>query len=102
MLKNDMRKCIIAEKTFDEFLEVYGPSYEKEFSLDTMRRCWDNTQKLVDTGEWHRYLKNKAANYVHYLELIVEAMDDEGIEFRGTRAGYQLARLIREQIYKTK
>lgn len=100
MLKNDMRKCIIAGKTFDDFIEEYGPLYANEFSHEIMERCWNNTHKLVDEGEWARYLKNKAADYVKYLTLINEGMEDAGISLSETRAGAMLKTLIKRSIYK--
>lgn len=99
MLKNDMRKYILQDKTFDEFLEDYGEMYKTEFSVEIMRRCWKNTHDLKDPVEWHKHLKNKAASYVRYLTLINEAMEDEGIVLSETRAGYMLKDLIRRQVY---
>lgn len=99
MLKNDMRKYILQDKTFEEFLEDYGEKYKNEFSVEIMQRCWKNTHDLKDPVEWHKYLKNKAAAYVKYLTLINEAMEDEGIVLNETRAGYMLKDLIRRQIY---
>ena len=100
MLKNDMRKCIMAGKTFDDFIDEYGSRYADEFTLDIMQRCWDNTHNLIDEGAWARYLKNKAAEYVKYLTLVNEGMEDAGIELSGTRAGAMLKILIKRTIYK--
>jgi len=100
MLKNDMRKCIIQGKTYEEFMEEYGEAYSSDFTDDVMRRCWKNTHDLVDPVEWHKYLKRRAANYVTYLKMVVEAMQEEGIDFRSTRAGSYLNTLIKNQIYK--
>lgn len=99
MLKNDMRKYIIAERTFDEFIEDYGDEYKKEFSMDVMEKCWKNTHKLVDPNEWHKYLKGKASSYVRYLTMIADSLDEEGIKLREIRAGYMLNDLLRKQLY---
>lgn len=100
MLKNDMRKYLIKEKTYDEFIEDFGEEYRKDFTDDVMKRCWENTKELVDPVEWAKYLKRKAANYVTYLTMVIKAMNEEGIDFRSTRAGSYLNHLIHDQIYK--
>ncbi len=101
MLKNDMRKYIIAGKTFDDFVADYGEEYKKEFSMDIMERCWKNTHKLVDPNEWHKYLKRNAASYVRYLTMIADSLEEEGIKLSEIRAGYMLNDLIKKQIYGT-
>lgn len=100
MLKNDMRKMMLEGATFEEFCEKYGEQYIGGFTVKTMKACWKNTKKLLDPDEWHRYLKNSAYNYVRYLTMIEEAMEEEGIELGTTRAGYMLKDLIRKQVYK--
>ena len=99
MLKNDMRKYIIAGRTFDEFIEDYGEEYKKDFSMDIMERCWKNTHKLVDPNEWRKYLKSNAASYVRYLTMIADAQNEEGIKLREIRAGYMLNDLLKKQLY---
>lgn len=100
MLKNDMRKYLIKEKTYEEFIEDFGEEYRKDFTDEVMKRCWENTKELVDPVEWAKYLKRKAANNVAYLTMVVKAMNEEGIDFRSTRAGSYLNHLIHDQIYK--
>lgn len=99
MLKNDMRKYIIAGKTFEEFVEDHGEKYKKDFSMDVMERCWKNTHKLVDPNEWHKYLKRNASSYVRYLTMIADSLDEEGIKLREIRAGYMLNDLLKKQLY---
>lgn len=101
MLKNDMRKCLLKEKTFEEFLEEYGEVYEKDFDMETMKRCWKNTQKLLPEDAWMRYLKNSAAAQVRYLAMVCEALKEQGVMLREIRAGYMLNDLIKKQIYST-
>lgn len=99
MLKADMRKYIIAGKTFEDFITDFGEEYKKTFTIDIMERCWNNTHKLVDTGEWHKYLKNQAAQDVKYLTIVAEALKEEGIRLSEIRAGYMLNDLLKSQIY---
>ena len=101
MLKNDMRKCLLQDKSFEEFLEQYGESYEKDFDMETMRRCWKNTQKLLPEDAWMKYLKNSAAAQVRYLTMVTEALNEQGVNLREIRAGYMLNDLLKTQIYGT-
>lgn len=94
MLKNDMRNCLIQEKTFDQFIEEFGDSYRSEFSMDTMQKCWVNTIRLIPDDEWAKYLKNKAARYVGYLRLIDESMKEASIDLLTTRAGGKLKEML--------
>lgn len=97
MLKNDMRNYMLAGNTFEEFVEDYGETYLKEFSLDTMERCWKNTYELMDRGEWLRYLKKRSADYVRYLTMTADAMLEEGVRLNQTRAGGMLAEMLSRQ-----
>ena len=99
MLKNDMRKCMIQGKTFEEFLEKYGPDYEKDFPMEIMRRCWKNTKDLIPEEAWLKYLKNSAAAQVRYLTMVCEALKEQGVNLREIRAGYMLNDLLKKQIY---
>lgn len=99
MLKNDMRKCLLKEESFEEFLEKYGSVYEGDFDMETMRRCWKNTQKLLPEDAWIRYLKNSAAAQVRYLTMVCEALNEQGVRLREIRAGYMLNDLMKKQIY---
>ena len=101
MLKNDMRNCQLHGKTFEEFLEAYGVVYEQDFDMETMKRCWKNTQKLLPQEAWMKYLKNSAAAQVRYLTMVCEALNEQGVYLREIRAGYMLNDLLRKQIYST-
>ena len=99
MLKNDMRKCMLQGKTYEEFLEEYGPKYEKDFTMEIMRRCWKNTKDLIPEEAWMKYLKNSAAAQVRYLTMVCEALNEQGVNLRDIRAGYMLNDLLKKQIY---
>lgn len=101
MLKNDMRKCLLQDRSFEEFLEQYGADYDKDFDMETMRRCWKNTQKLLPEDAWMKYLKNSAAAQVRYLTMVTEALNEQGVNLREIRAGYMLNDLLKTQIYGT-
>jgi len=101
MLKNDMRNCMLLGKTFEEFLEEHGPKYEKDFNMDIMKKCWNNTKDLVPLENWMKYLKNSAAAQVRYLTMVTEALNEQGVNLREIRAGYMLNDLLKTQIYST-
>ena len=99
MLKNDMRKYMLEDKTFEQFIADYGEEYSQTFTMEIMEKCWKNTKKLLPRSEWLKYLKNGAAQQVKYLTMVTEAMNEEGVNLRETRAGYMLNELIRKQLY---
>ena len=99
MLKNDMRKYILQGKSYEEFVEDFGEAYSTQFTPEIMEKCWRNTHKLKDRGEWLKYLKNSAAQQVKYLTMVTEALNEEGVGLREIRAGYMLNDLLRKQIY---
>lgn len=99
MLKNDMRRCMLQGKSFEEFLEEYGSDYEKDFSIDIMKRCWKNTKDLIPQENWMKYLKNSAAAQVRYLTMVCDALKEQGVYLSETRAGYMLNDLMKKQIY---
>lgn len=99
MLKNDMRKYIIAGKTYEEFYNDYHETYKSQFTDDIMQRCWKNTHKLVDRGEWLKYLKRSAAQQVGYLTMVADALQEEGVRLNDCKAGYMLNDILKKQIY---
>lgn len=101
MLKNDMRNYIIQGKTYEEFLEDYEEKYSKDFTRETMEKCWKKTHKLVPQDAWLKYLKNSAATEVRYLTMCVEALNEQGVRLQEIRAGYMLSDLMKKQIYST-
>ena len=97
MLKNDMRKYIIEGKSYEDFKADMGEEYSQYFTEEIMERCWENTHKLVDEGEWLKYLKTKSAQYVKYLTMTTGALEEQGVLLRDTRAGGMLAGLMLKQ-----
>lgn len=97
MLKNDMRNAIIAGESFEEFVEVYGERYRNSFSMETMEKCWKNTHELVEPYKWHNYLLKCASNYVRFLELVSEGLNDQGVSLLDTEPGYRLSLLVGRQ-----
>lgn len=98
MLKQDIRRYIINGKTFDDFVADNGKELSKTYNAKTIRETWDRVEKYyIDEIEWIKYLKKKAAESVHNLEVMVNALNEEGIVLNGTRAGSMLAKLLAKQ-----
>ena len=98
MLKNDMRKYILGGKSFNEFMTDCGSSALSNYSYDVILKTWDKVQQYyISDVEWLKYLKNQASRSVKYLEDVVNALNEAGVPLNATRAGGELAAILRRQ-----
>lgn len=98
MLKNDMRKYILGGKSFNEFMTDCGSSALSNYSYDVILKTWDKVQQYyISDVEWLKYLKNQASRSVKYLEDVVNALNEAGVPLNATKAGGELAAILRRQ-----
>ena len=98
MLKNDMRKYILGGKSFNEFMTDCGSAALSNYSYDVILKTWDKVQQYyISDVEWLKYLKNQASRSVKYLEDVVNALNEAGVPLNATKAGGELAAILRRQ-----
>ena len=98
MLKNDMRKFILGGKSFNELMSDCGSSALSNYSYDVILKTWDKVQQYyISDVEWLKYLKNQASRSVKYLEDVVNALNEAGVPLNATKAGGELAAILRRQ-----